>query len=82
MEDVKRRVEIGYTMAVYGTRESIHEQMLKDIVSLLEENEALRLHDVVGRSEQLFCDCPQGKGVDIDEDGFPYCIDCQKNIAK
>lgn len=37
---------------------------------------------VVGQSEQLFCDCSQGKGVDIDEDGFPYCIDCQKNIAK
>lgn len=38
--------------------------------------------DVVGQSEQLFCDCSQGKGADIDEDGFPYCIECQKNIAK
>lgn len=46
------------------------------------ETQALRIHDVVGRSEQLFCDCSQGKGVDIDEDGFPYCIDCQKNVAK
>ena len=42
----------------------------------------LTIPDVVGRSEQLFCDCSQGKGVDIDEDGFPYCIDCQKNVAK
>ena len=37
---------------------------------------------VVGQSEQLVCGCSQGKGVDIDEDGFPYCIDCQKNVAK
>jgi len=33
------------------------------------------------KSEQLVCDCSQGKGVDIDEEGFPYCIDCQKNVA-
>lgn len=34
---------------------------LKDKVEtihrLLAENEALRIHDVVGRSEQLVCDC-------------------------
>lgn len=45
-------------------------------------DEILRLFNVVERSELLFCYCSQGKGVDIDEDGFPYCIDCQKNIAK
>jgi len=44
--------------------------------------EILRLYRVAWRGEQLFCDCSQGKGADIDEDGFPYCIECQKNIAK
>jgi adenylosuccinate synthase len=41
----------------------------------------LTIQRVVEQSEQLFCDCSQGKGTDIDEDGFPYCIECQKNIA-
>lgn len=45
-------------------------------------DQALSMTNVVEQSEQLFCDCSQGKGVDIDEDGFPYCIDCQKNVAK
>lgn len=51
-----------------------------DMVNRIDEQ--LSIPCVVGRSEQLFCDCSQGKGADIDEDGFPYCIDCQKNIAK
>ncbi len=56
---------------------------LEEYVAFLEaEDPAFRQSLIVGRSEQLFCDCSQGKGVDIDEDGFPYCIDCQKNIAK
>ena len=55
MKDIKRRVEIGYTVSVYGTRESIYNQMLKDIESLLEENEALRPYNVVGQNEQFYC---------------------------
>lgn len=26
------------------------------------------------------CKCSKAKGADLDEDGFPYCIECQKNI--
>jgi hypothetical protein len=43
--------------------------------------EQLRLGVVVRQSEQLFCECAQAKGCDIDEDGHLYCIECQKKIA-
>lgn len=46
-----------------------------------ELTEQLRLGVVVWQSEQLFCECAQAKGCDIDEDGHLYCIECQKNIA-
>jgi len=35
MKEIKERLDKGYTMSIYGTRESIHEQMTKDIQSLL-----------------------------------------------
>ena len=35
-EEIQFRLERGYTMAVYGTRENIHEQMTNDIKELLE----------------------------------------------
>lgn len=41
---------------------------------------ALRIHDVVGRSEQFYCNCSRAKGLDNDEDGMPYCIECQKPV--
>lgn len=44
-------------------------------------DQQLRLGVVVRQSEQLFCECAQAKGCDIDEDGHLYCIECQKNIA-
>lgn len=50
------------------------------LISLVNEIEALRIHDVVGRSEQLYCNCSRGKGLDHDEDGMPYCIECQKPV--
>lgn len=40
LEKVQRNIEIGYTMAVYGTTENLHNQMRKDIetlVNLIEE---------------------------------------------
>lgn len=36
MEDIKHRLERGYTMSIYGTREALHEQMRSDIEQLLE----------------------------------------------
>lgn len=53
-----------------------------DIIQMLEEygNQALRIHDVVGRSEQFYCTCSRAKGLDHDEEGIPYCIECQKIV--
>ena len=42
--------------------------------------QTLRIHDVVGRSEQFYCTCSRAKGLDHDEDGMPYCIECQKPV--
>ena len=42
--------------------------------------QALRIHDVVGRSEQFYCTCSRAKGLDYDEEGMPYCIECQKPV--
>jgi hypothetical protein len=35
MKEIKDRMDKGYTMSLYGTRELLHEQMLEDISSLL-----------------------------------------------
>ena len=34
-KEIQARVNRGYTMAIYGTRENIHEQMTNDIKELL-----------------------------------------------
>ena len=52
-EEIQKRFETGYTMAVYGNREAIHEQMLEDIESLLILNEALSITAVSHRRELL-----------------------------
>ena len=49
-------------------------EMLDDYV------EQLRLHNVVGQSEQFYCHCSRAKGLDYDEEGMPYCIECQKPV--
>ena len=46
------------------------------------ETAALRIHDVVGRSEQFYCTCSRAKGIDHDEDGKAYCIDCGKYLEQ
>jgi len=46
------------------------------IVSLMEEYAALRIHDVVGRSEQLSCPRCRHTGIDTDKDGLSYCRKC------
>ena len=35
MKEIRERFERGYTLALYGTRELLHEQMREDISSLL-----------------------------------------------
>ena len=46
----------------------------------IEREQALRIHDVVGQSEQFYCNCSRAKGLDYDDDGMPYCIECQKPV--
>lgn len=53
------------------------EQMKAQIEAL---TQALRIHDVVGQSEQFYCTCSRAKGLDHDEEGTPYCISCQKEV--
>lgn len=36
IKEIQDRFDRGYTMAIYGTRERIHEQMTNDIEKLLE----------------------------------------------
>lgn len=41
MKDIKNRLEIGYVMSVYSSRETLHEQMHNDITTLLDKNDEL-----------------------------------------
>ena len=46
LKEIQARLERGYTMAIYGTRENIHEQMTNDINELLEACNCLQTkHD-------------------------------------
>ncbi|HEY8366414.1 MAG TPA: hypothetical protein VIL57_04615 [Bacteroidia bacterium] len=38
------------------------------------------VNDVVWQNEQFYCNCSRGKGLDYDEDGMPYCIECEKPV--
>ena len=42
--------------------------------------QALTIPAVVGQSEQFYCTCSRAKGLDHDEEGMPYCIECQKPV--
>ena len=50
------------------------------LISLVNEIEALRIHDVVGRSEQLVCDC--GNKLTDKELYFGQCLQCDKNVEE
>jgi FPC/CPF motif-containing protein YcgG len=52
--------------------------------SLIREIEqALRIHDVVGRSEQLVCDCgnPNLTWYGNDDDKTYFCFECKKEVT-
>ena len=61
----------------YTNREKLTNEMEVDLELV---SQALRIHDVVGQSEQFYCNCSRAKGLDNDEDGMPYCIECQKPV--
>ena len=52
-EDIIYRVNRGYTMSIYGSSQAIHEEMLKDITFLLENNKQLILSGVSQQRELL-----------------------------
>ena len=59
-------------------RKQLDDAFEKELNELIEREVALRIHDVVGRSEEFCCTCSRAKGLDHDEEGTPYCISCQK----
>jgi len=61
-------------------RKQLDDAFEKELNELIEREVALRIHDVVGRSEQFYCTCSRAKGIDHDEDGMPYCIECEKPV--
>lgn len=61
-------------------RKQLDEAFEKELNELIEREVALRIHDVVGQSEQFYCACSRAKGLDHDEEGMPYCIECQKPV--
>lgn len=50
------------------------EQFLLGAESLFKK---LRIDTV---NEQFYCTCSRAKGLDHDEEGMPYCIECQKPV--
>ena len=38
------------------------------------------LYNTVEQGEQFYCACSRAKGLDHDEEGMPYCIECQKPV--
>ena len=56
-----------------------HSRLHKSIIEAI--NEALRIHDVVGRSEQLKCQCKNAQFTrTVDADFNPLCGRCGKAL--
>lgn len=73
-------VELGQPQSLIQRENASITELIKTELLIKELNEQLRLYNVVGRSEQLYCTCSRAKGLDHDEDGTPYCISCQKEV--
>ena len=59
-------------------RKQLDEAFEKELNELIEREVALRIHDVVGQSEQLVCDHPEEAL--IRDKPTDYCMACGKNI--
>ena len=59
-------------------RKQLDDAFEKELNELIEREVALRIHDVVGRSEQLVCDC--NKWHDRMEESNNHCSTCDKPI--
>jgi hypothetical protein len=51
-----------------------------DIESLMQE--AVKNNAVLSHVSDTVCSCSKGKGIDHDEDGKAYCIDCGKYLEQ
>ena len=68
----------------FGVSEKANYEIQKLFDKAIKEavTEALRIHDVVGRSEQLFCDCEiKGSSFQLNT-GEICCCKCEKDRAK
>ena len=63
-------------------RKQLDDAFEKELNELIEREVALRIHDVSGQREQFYCTCSRAKGLDHDEDGKAYCIDCGKYLEQ
>jgi hypothetical protein len=59
-------------------RKQLDDAFEKELNELIEREVALRIHDVVGRSEQLVCDHPDE--AIIRDKPTDYCMACNRNI--
>ena len=59
-------------------RKQLDDAFEKELNELIEREVALRIHDVVGRSEQLVCDHPDE--AIIRDKPTDYCLACNRNI--
>jgi Zn finger protein HypA/HybF involved in hydrogenase expression len=64
----------------FGVSEKANYEIQKLFDKAIKEavTEALRIHDVVGRSEQLLCSCDNPNGFKEMEEGKEFCSQCQK----
>ena len=59
-------------------RKQLDDAFEKELNELIEREVALRIHDVVGRSEQLVCEHPDE--AIIRDKPTDYCLACNRNI--
>ncbi len=59
-------------------RKQLDDAFEKELNELIEREVALRQPPVIGS----VCSCSKGKGIDHDEDGKAYCIDCGKYLEQ
>jgi hypothetical protein len=63
--------------------EKVHRKQVIDLMTNFAKHyhtEQCNIANVVGQSEQFYCTCSRAKGLDHDEEGMPYCIECQKPV--
>ena len=59
-------------------RKQLDDAFEKELNELIEREVALRIHDVVGQSEQLVCEHPDE--AIIKDKPTDYCLACNRNI--